>query len=132
MTDEFKDRIFQGARRMVIWGESRADVLHRLEVNGIPSDEAQQMYERALAERVSTLRTDAIKQTVQGLGLLLAAFYLFNRLAEGSGAISQHGVSAILLTGFLGAWRFFKGIFGYLLARSREGSLSDHDDDDEE
>lgn len=132
MTDEFKDRIFQGARRMVIWGEPRADVIHRLEVNGIPPDEAQQMYERALAERVSLLRTEAFKQTMQGLGLMLAALFLFNRLAEGSGTISSHGISAILLTGFFGAWRFFKGLFGCLSARSREGSLADDEDNDEE
>lgn len=132
MTDEFKDRIFQGARRMVIWGEPRADVIHRLEVNGIPSDEARQMYERALSERASLLRTEAFKQTVQGLGLLIVALYFFFRLIEGSGTISRHGVSAILLTGFFGVWRFFKGLFGCLFARSREGSLADDEDNDEE
>jgi hypothetical protein len=131
MTDEFKERIFQGARRMVIWGEPRADVLHRLEVNGIPAEEAQQMYERALTERVSILRTQAVKQVVQGLGLLIAAFFFFNRVADGTIGISRGGISAVLLTGCLGAWRFFKGLFGCLLARSREGSLTDHDDDDD-
>ncbi len=132
MTDEFKDRIFQGARRMVIWGEPRADVIHRLEVNGIPPEEAQQMYERALSERVFLLRTEAFKQTFQGLGLMLAALFLFIQLAEGSGAISRYGISAILLTGFFGTWRFFKGIFGCLFARSREGSLADDEDNDED
>lgn len=132
MTDEFKDRIFQGARRMVIWGEPAADVLHRLEVNGIPPDEARQMYERAVTERVSILRTAAVKQAVLGLGLMLAAFYFFNQLAYGSGAISRHAVSAILLTGLFGIWRFFKGLFGCLFARSREGSLTDDADRDEE
>lgn len=132
MTDEFKDRIFQGARRMVIWGEPRADILHRLEVNGIPADEALQMYERALTERVSILRTDAFKKAAQGLGLMLAAVYAFNRLVEGSGAVSRYEISGILLTGFFGTWLFFKGLFGWIFARSHEGSLTEHDDDDDE
>lgn len=126
MTEEFKERIFQGARRMVIWGESRADVLHRLEVNGIPADEARQMYERALNERASLLKTGAIRKALGGLGLLLTSVYFFNLLSQGAGTVSSQSVSAVLLIGFLGIWLFFKGLLGCLSARSREGSLKIH------
>ena len=119
MTDEFKDRIFQGAQRMVIWGESEADILHRLEVNGIPADEARQMYKRALAESTFTTKIRAMKQILLGLTLLLTALFFFYWISQGAGELSHWTVSAILLPGLCGVWCFFKGLYGCIFSRSK-------------
>ena len=63
MTEEHKARIYEGVRRMVIWDEPRADVFHRLEVNGIDPAQAQQMYDQARDERIAIIRPIAMTMT---------------------------------------------------------------------
>jgi hypothetical protein len=128
MTDEHEDRIFQGVRRMVIWDEPRADVFHRLEVNGLTGTQAQQMYDKARAERIAIIRGDSIRTVVGGLVLLFASASLFFGFWNGWGFISLGSrVSWGALAAGVGVWRFFKGLFGFFLAASKEGSLNDDD-----
>jgi len=127
MTEEHRDRIYDGVRRMVIWDEPRADVFHRLEVNCIDPAQAQQMYEKARAERIAIIRDDAMRTAGEGFGLLLAGLGLFFGFWDGFGGITRTllGISS-LATGF-GIWRFVKGLFYIFFAHTKKGSLADDD-----
>lgn len=123
MTDEHKDRIYEGVRRMVIWDEPRADIFYRLEVNGIPLPEAQQMHDKARAERMSAIRSDALKQTAFGLALLFAGVGFFTVIGVITKAVLAFSATAAVL----GLWHLSKGLFYLLFPHNRKGSLADHD-----
>ena len=127
MTEEHKERIYEGVRRMVIWDEPRSDVFHRLEVNGIDPAEALHMYHKARAERIAIIRADFMKQAAFGLGLLLAGVGLFSGFWNGLEAMTRQVLIICgLATGF-GIWLFFKGLLGILFAHSKQGSLANDD-----
>jgi hypothetical protein len=111
MTEEHKERIYEGVRRMVIWDEPRADVFHRMEVNGIPTEEAQQMYGKARAERFAIIRADAMKQAALGLGLLLAGAGVFVGFWNGLGGVTRALLALCATAVGFGAWHFTKGLF---------------------
>lgn len=124
MTAEHEELIYEGVRRMVTWGEPRADVFHRLEVNGIVGARAEEMYAKARAERVAFIRKDCLRDAAVGLlalgsgtGVFSFAMHVPHRVTIGVGAA----------TVIFGGWRFFKGVFGFLFAASREGSLADEE-----
>ncbi len=110
---------------MVIWDEPRADVFHRLEVNGIPQAEAQQMYDKARAERMSMIRSDSIRKTALGLGLLLVAFALLFGFSAGMGIVIRPVLGLGGAAAVFGIWFFCKGLFYFLFAHAKSGSLAD-------
>ena len=125
MTEEHKERIYQGVRRMVIQDEPRADVFHRLEVNGIDSVEAQQMYDRARAERIAIIRSGSPKNMALGLGLLFAGVGVLFGFSDSSGNMELPVVSLCVLAMVLGTWFFSKGLIYFFFAHTKEGSLVD-------
>jgi len=127
MTEEHKDRIYEGILRMVIWDEPRADVFHRLEVNAIAPVEALQMYHKAHAERLAMIRSDSIRKTVLGLGLLLVAFALLFGFSAGIGVVIRPALALGGTAAVFGLWYFSKGLFFFFFAHARTGSLADHD-----
>lgn len=127
MTEEHKERIYEEVRRMVIWDEPRADVFHRLEVNGIPVAEAQQMHDKAHAERMAMIRSDAIRKTALGTGLLLVASALLFGLAAGMRAVIWPVLALGGTAAVFGLWYFSKGLFYLFFAHSKSGSLADAD-----
>ncbi len=127
MNEEHEDRIYQGIRRMVIWDEPRADVFHRLEVNGIVGAKAEEIYGRARAERIAIIRADSIRKTGFGLLLLLAGIGVFFGFWSGLGGITRPVLTLCVLSAAFGVWRFFKGLFGFFCASSKEGSLANEE-----
>lgn len=128
MTDEHEDRIYQGIRRMVIWDEPRADVFHRLEVNGADQAQAQQMYDKARAERITIIRADATRKAMEGLVLLLTGAGVFLGFWNGLGGITRPILVLCALATAFGTWRFFKGLFGFFFASTKEGSLANEEE----
>lgn len=112
---------------MVIWDEPRDDVLHRLEVNGITGLKAQQMYEKARAERVAIIRKESIRKAAFGLGLLLVGCGLLFGFAIGLGVVIRPVLALGAAAAVFGLWYFSKGLFYIFFAHAKEGSLADED-----
>ncbi len=113
---------------MVIWDEPKADVFHRMEVNGIAQAEAQQMYHKARAARIAIIRTAAARTAAGGFGLLFIGVSVIIGSLNGLGGITRTPLIACMMATAFGTWRLFKGLFGFILAHSKEGSLADDED----
>ncbi len=127
MPAEHEELMYEGVRRMVTWDEPRADVFHRLEVNGIVGAKAEEMYAKARAERVAAIRKEGLRAALTGLVLLSSGVGVFAAFLFGMQGMNR--MISILCTtaAILGGWRFFKGLFGFLFASSKEGSLADEE-----
>ncbi len=125
MTEEHKERIYEGVRRMVFSDEPRADVLHRMEVNGIPEAERQQMYDKARAERMSVIRHAALKQTAAGLALMLCAFGVFIGAFNFFEVVTSEILALCTLIAALGIGFFSVGLYFLLFPHNKTGSLAD-------
>ncbi|MBN8418910.1 MAG: hypothetical protein J0L73_08350 [Verrucomicrobia bacterium] len=127
MTDEHKERIYEGVQRMVIWDEPRSDVLYRLEVDGIDPAEALRMYHQARAERIAIIRADSMKQAAFGFGLLLTGFGLLAGFFIGFGGFTRMLLAICATAVVFGTWHFSKGLFYIFFAHAKEGSLANDD-----
>lgn len=126
MTEEHKDRIYQGVRRMVIWDEPRADVFYRLEVNGLDPEQAKQMYDKARAERIAIIRGGAAKQAILGFLLLAAGLGALLWLSIGP-IFTRQSLALCAVAVVFGTWNFSKGLIYFLFAHTKKGSLADED-----
>lgn len=127
MTEEHKDRIYEGMRRMVFSDEPAADVLHRLEVNGISPEESGQMHEKARAERKAAIRQAALKQAVLGFLLMLSAYGMFMGFFAINDVLTQEILALCAMTALIGIWQFSKGLFYFLFPHNRKGLVADQD-----
>ena len=127
MTEEHEQRLYQIIHRMVIWDESREDVLAKLEVNGITGDKALEMYARARAERITGLRGNAIRKGLAGLLLMGAGISVYWVAWEWLGNITQALMILCFVVTLIGFWKATEGVVGYLFAPTRRGSLADEE-----
>jgi len=89
MTPEFESRIYGEVLRDVLWGSAKADVLHKLVVNGFSPEQAEEVFLRAWNERLSEIRGAAIRQAIKGLALVLAGIALFCYFWYGVGRLPR-------------------------------------------
>ena len=124
--------------KMVLWGESRETIMHRLKVNGIEGDRAEAIFSAARRERIATIRNGARRDLWIGLaviaGCLAMIFGLglhklsFTHFSEGAGTVLLLPWLLSLLAAVLvavGLWRTLKGAIEILLAPTKEGSVAD-------
>ncbi|HEY1051298.1 MAG TPA: hypothetical protein VGE39_16115 [Prosthecobacter sp.] len=125
MTPEHEELIYEGIRRMVIWDEPRDEVFHRLEVNGITGERAEAIYAKARAARIQEIRSDCVRRAVKGLlFLVVGAGVALEFLTRGAMPPRVALAPCMAAVGY-GLWQSFKGVFGYVLAPSKKGSLAD-------
>lgn len=122
--------------KMVLWGEDREAIYHRLKVNGIEGDRADKIYQRAWTERMRSIRGEGLKALLIGLGsigLAVGIFYFFKldeldveEFGDGVNGVPflpwLLGFAAAIL-GFIGIWKSAQGSFEILFAASKKGSI---------
>ena len=126
MSETDEERLYQTIHRMVIWGEPREDVYRTLEENGYSGVRADALYRRAWKDRIATIRTESLRAAGIGLlALIASAAVLYGEWMGVRGRKSE-----IILCTFgiaFGLRKLTRGVFGFLLAQRREGSLADDD-----
>ena len=132
MNDESdrSERLYDGVLRGALWGDGRDEIMHRLEVNGITGDEANRLFQRAMTERVATIRGGYWRRIVAGGLFLVLGIGLFVGLAfltEGFQVFNLLTIAVPACLTLFGAWRFFGGLIGVLTASSRTGPISEID-----
>jgi hypothetical protein len=110
---------------MVIWDEPREEIFRELAERGITGEDAIQVYEQAKADRIATIRSEAIRRSTLGalwftggLGTILILWF-------GIGAITRGIFTGCCLAMAVGAWRIIDGVVGALMAPTKRGSLAD-------
>jgi hypothetical protein len=125
MTKERESKIYQTILANVIWDEPRDEVFRIMKVNGIIGEDAQRLYKQAKADRVATIRSDALRRIGWGLLILLPSvallFYMVK--SEGSSDIESHRLPFLGIS--YGALLILWGTYSMILARIMRGSLSD-------
>ena len=89
MTPDFESRIYGEVLRDVLWGTGKADILHKLEVNGFPPELAEEMFQRAWGERLREIRAAAHWKAAKGLALVLAGIGFFCLFWYGAGRLPR-------------------------------------------
>ena len=127
MSDSLRERLAEEVTRMVLVGETKENVMRKLEVNGITGSDADAVHDRAFRERLAVIHGFYRGKARVGLLSLAGAaavmaicFFVF------------HGINRALwmifasLVGF-GLWKLIDGFSGMLMAKNREGSVADLD-----
>lgn len=125
MPAEREQKIYDMVLKMVLWDEARDDVFQKLEVNGFIGDKAQEMYQRARAERVAAIRADCTRKAWAGLlwlGMGAGVFWLF-WIYLGGITYQILVLSGVAMS--IGTWKLVNGIAGIAMAHLKKGSLAD-------
>ena len=77
MDDPTEEPLYEMVLGMVLWGEPREEVFHRLQVNGITGDRAERIYATAWEERLTVIRRDYGRKAGTGLLLMIGAAAIF-------------------------------------------------------
>ena len=119
-------RLYEIILKQVLWDEDEQKIRKRLQVNEVPEEEAEAIYQAALRERVSTLRIRAKDNFSKGLvafivgAAVLIGFWLRLKALHPS-VIAGSGI-------FLGAGSvlMLMGALAYLAAPNKKGSVADN------
>lgn len=124
--------------KMVLWGEDRDAVMHRLRVNGIEGERAEEIYAAARRERVASIRAVGRRDLLLGLAMIVVCAGItyglgldklsLTRFSEGIGEVLLLPWLITLLVVILfafGIWKCVRGTTELLLAPSKKGSVAD-------
>ncbi len=125
MTDSLRERVYADVLHMVIWDEPEDGIFKMLEVNGITGDDARNMFAKAYAIRVASIRTDCRHMVVTGAVWSILGGGTFYWFWFGLGGISR-GVFIMTVGAFaIGLYKMLNGISGAIFAAKKRGSLAD-------
>jgi hypothetical protein len=124
MSPELTSRIYGSVLRAVLWDTARTEVLEMLQVNGITGEAAEEMFRRARSERISVLRTEAMRTAVKGALFLAGGAALFSVFWFGLGWITRLVFVICGLLAARGLWLFGGGVTDFLLAPSKKGAVT--------
>jgi len=93
-------------------------------MQGLSIEEATDVLNLLVKERVSTLRGIGIRKILTGILLMcvpLAAFLIFTHM----GVLPLKLFAITVMVGLWGAWMFLKGMFMFLAPKSEPGDVAD-------
>ena len=125
MDDPTEEPLYEMVLGMVLWGEPREEVFHRLQVNGITGDRAERIYATAWEERLTVIRRDYGRKAGTGLLLMIGAAAIFCGFWFGVRVIPR--LLLYVCFGMLGVglWKAVDGFAGWIMAGSREGPVTE-------
>lgn len=125
MEEPAEEPLYEMILGMVLWGEPREEVFHRLHVNGITGERAARMYAMAWEERLNVIRRDYGKKAGTGLLLMTGAVVIFCGFWFGLRVIPR--LILYVCFGMLGVglWKTIDGFAGWIMAANKEGSVTE-------
>jgi len=110
---------------MVLWDEPRAAIDQKLKVNQVPSEIADRLVKLATADRVRTIRKEALKTILMGFLFLGIAGAVFAFFWFDLGYIQRTILICCSLGAGFGLWKSINGSLSFFMARSFRGSIAD-------
>lgn len=126
MDDPTEEPLYQMILRMVLWGELRDDVFHRLGVNGITGERAERIYAAAWSERLITIRRDCARKAGFGLLMVIGAVGIFSFFWFGVRVIPRLVLFICAAMLGIGAWKAIDGLAGMIMAGNKEGPVGEY------
>ena len=124
MADITEYRFYNLVWKMVLWDEDKERIYKRLEINKVPKDIADLLYEHAREDRIRSIRSDCLGKIWAGVFFIIATCVTYYFCWFKLGFFPM-----ILLFGFaLGFWLLVDGFNSYVTAPRKRGSLADSDD----
>ena len=111
--------------KMVLWGEKREDIYHRMKVNGLTGSGADALYSLAWKDRVQTIRAVYSQRLLKGAAVIVGGIATFVAYWHGMGSIPKVLIYGCSGATAIGLWKFVDGIIGYLMAETKEGSVAE-------
>jgi hypothetical protein len=117
-------QLYSTVLRSVMWDEPREEIFALLERKGMTDEQADEMFHRALSERIALIRSEGARVTVKGALLLISGIGLFCIFWFGIGVMLR-GIMIIsaLLCGW-GGWRLADGLIDIVFAATKKGSVA--------
>jgi len=118
-------RLYDMVLKMVLWGEKKEDVYHRLEVNSVTGTTADLLYAHAWGERIATIRAAYRHKVLIGAGLIVGGLAVFSACWFGLHFIPRVLMMICFGAVGIGAWKTIDGLAGYVMAGKRQGSVTE-------
>jgi len=119
------------ARAKMLWGDSPLQVMAYLLTQGFNHEEASELVQEFLKERIRTIRLKGIKYIVVGAVMLLIPLARFLVYRFGDAGFPRAGAIGFLaVIGLFGAGLLFKGIGLLISPKSQSGDASEEIDPD--
>ncbi|RYD23750.1 MAG: hypothetical protein EOP88_02990 [Verrucomicrobiaceae bacterium] len=117
--------LYDMIHRMVIWGEDKAEVHKRMEVNGVTGLAADSLYQHAWNDRIRSIRKEQSGKLFLGIGLTVAAVGTFCFCWFVLHFIPRILLYVCIVALAIGSWKLIDGLAGYLMAENKKGPLHD-------
>lgn len=117
--------LYDMIHRMVIWGEEKDQVFHRMEVNGVTGTAAEYLYQHARNDRIRAIRKEQSGKLFLGICLIVAAVSTFCFCWLVLYFIPRLLLCACIVALGVGSWKLIDGLAGYLMAGNKKGPLHD-------
>ncbi len=111
--------------KMVLWGDSREAVMHRLKVNGVEASVAERIYKAARKVRLQTIREEAAHAVKMGVFWLVVGVVGFSVLDLGDHLMGKAPIGLAAMSFGVAAWKLFNGISTMILADKKTGPVND-------
>lgn len=125
LDDPTTHRSYDAILKMVLWDEPREKIDQKMRVNKIAPVVAEQIYQHARADRISTIRKEYLKKALMGFLVVLVtsgALLWFTIGATGSG----YNVLFVWYVPLAwGLWKLVDGTVGFFMAEKKTGSVAD-------
>lgn len=118
-------RLYDVILRQVLWDEDEAKIRKRLEVNNVPSEQANAIFETAKKERLQILRTRSRELILMGLFALLSGCLVCGGFWLRMGAMHIGVLSGSAVFIVAGLLISLKGLIDFLSAPSKRGSVTE-------
>lgn len=123
MNPDLQERVYHNVERAVLWGEPREEVFRIMETNGITGPDAEAVFRRAWAERLSLLRGEGLRLMIKGLVILGIACSAFAVFWYGFGVMTRLVFVLCGLGAIWGIWLALDGLSNIVLAPIKRGSV---------
>ena len=134
MNPELEERIARIVNGMVLRDVPKEEVFENLPVTRITGDEAIEMYQSALRERVKIIRAKLSIKALRNLLWLIPVYGFVGLQWAGMGQVGGSGIYTLVILmftnpffipSFIGLWRIINPLLWMIFAHDKKGSFDD-------
>jgi hypothetical protein len=122
-----REQVEHEARAKIFWGDEPETVVRFLMLNKIDPEEASEIVEDLVRERIANVRGIGVKKIVVGTGMIIVPVATYLAMYSG-GVIYVKILGVAVAFGLWGAYKVLKGTIMLVLPESEKSDLADSSD----